>query len=409
MADAILGQSLEIAGAVVVRGPKACGKTTTAERRAASALRLDVDRQERLAAQANPMGALSGATPRLIDEWQLAPDLWNAVRAEVDRRGLDGQFILTGSATPSKDASRHTGAMRFSYVDMRPLTLVESGVSSGAVSLGDLWEGGDANVSASTGRTDLTTLADALCRGGWPSNIGRSLAQARAANHNYVQTIIGTEIVTLDGVRRDPRKVEALIFALARNSASYVTLETLARDTAQYGASVGVQTLPNYLDALARLWLLVDQPAWGGHLRSSANVRKSPKRHLVDPSLAVAALGAGPEDLLSDHEAFGQLLESLAFRDLSVYGQARGLSVRAYQDNRGSEIDLVLVRGVEWAGIEVKLSGLEQVLDSAAAKLVGLAGKMTTKPRFLAVLTAVGPCYTRADGVHVLSLTDLTV
>ncbi|MDQ1724621.1 MAG: uncharacterized protein QOG52_1649, partial [Frankiaceae bacterium] len=356
------------------------------------------------AALADPSVILAGQTPHLIDEWQLVPDVWNAVRSAVDDRQASGQFILTGSATPTEDVTRHTGAGRFARVQMMPMSLREQGQSTGAVSLEALFNGKP--FSSAGPELDLNGVAELLCRGGWPGNLNRDLSDVLNANRDYLATIAGTDIVTIDGIRRDPRKVAALLFALARNAGTYVTSRTLQGDITREGQKLASKTLDSYLDALARLWVYVEQPAWGQHMRSSAQVRRAPKRHLVDPSLAVAAMGTTPKALLADPEAFGQLFESLVFRDLSVYAQAIDARVFAYQDTTG-EFDAVVVRGDQWLGIEVKLSGRPEVIDFAAAGLVHLASRMRTPPTALTVITATGPAYRRKDGVHVTSILDL--
>jgi len=403
--DAQVARLLAGAGGVVIEGPKACGKTTTALQVAASAVRLDRDATSRRAGLADPAVLLPGATPRLIDEWQLVPEVWNRVRAEIDDRQAPGQFILTGSATPADDATRHSGAMRLVRVPMRPLSLAESGVGSAQVSLADLWSGGRPTPSGAVWALDA--VAEAACRGGWPSHLGLDTGLCLELNAAYLQTVAASDIVTIDGVRRDPRKVAALLAAVGRNTGTYVSNRVLQADSARFGATADVSTLAAYLDALIRLWVVVEQPAWGGHLRSSAPARKAPKRHLADPSLAVAAMGAGPGDLLRDHEAFGQVVESLVCRDLLVYAQASGLEVRAFQDSGGKEIDAVVVKGDQWAGIEVKLAQIPAVVDRAAAGLLAIAARMTSRPRFLAVVTGDGVSHTRPDGVHVIPVADL--
>ncbi|CAL8967729.1 putative protein [Cellulomonas sp. T2.31MG-18] len=404
LVDDQLTRGLRSAGAVVLEGPKACGKTTTARQQAASLVRLDASPQLRVAGQVDPGLLLAGETPRLIDEWQLVPEVWNAVRHSVDERQASGQFILTGSATPTDDVTRHTGAGRFSRVRMMPMSLLEQQRSSGEVSLRALLDGEAASSAGSD--LDLLGVAQLLCRGGWPGNLERELGDAINANRDYLATIAGADIVTLDGVRRDPRKVSALIFALARNAGTYVTNRTLQADITGDGQNLAPRTLDSYLDALARLWLYVEQPAWGQHMRSSAQVRRAPKRHLVDPSLAAAALGATPEALVADPETFGQLFESLVFRDLSIYAQAIDARVFAYQDT-AAELDAVVVRGDRWMGVEVKLSGRAEIVDGAASGMLRLAERMRTPPSALAVVTATGPSYRRPDGVVVTSILDL--
>ena len=287
--DAQLERALRSTGAVLLEGPKACGKTSTARQQAASVVRLDASPQLRAAGAADPNLLLDGPTPRLVDEWQLVPEVWNAVRYQVDERQADGQFILTGSATPSDDLTRHTGAGRVARVRMAPMSLYETGASDGAVSLESLF-GGERPSSAGPD-IDLRGVAELLCRGGWPGHLHRDLEDALNANRDYLTTTASADIITVDGVRRDPRKVTALIYALARSNGTYVTDKTLQADVNGRGQSLAPRTLTSYMDALQRLWIAVEQTAWGQHLRSGAQLRKAPKRHLVDPSLAVAALG----------------------------------------------------------------------------------------------------------------------
>lgn len=403
LADDQLSRALRSSGAVLLEGPKACGKTSTAGRQARSEVRLDANPPLRTAALADATLLLPGDTPRLIDEWQLVPDVWNVVRAEVDRRQADGQFILTGSATPADDATRHTGAMRFARVRMAPMSLFESQDSTGGTSLEAVLSG--EKPSSAGSRSSLLDVAGLLCRGGWPPNLRRDIADAQSANRDYLRAMASTELP--DEPHRNPTKVAALLRALARSVATYVSNTTLIRDVTTAGETMNPRTLTSYLDALTRLWVVVDQRAWGGHLRSSTPARKSPKRHVIDPSLAAAALGASPRALVSDPEAFGQLFESMVFRDVSVYAQAIGWEPYAYQDAT-SEIDVVLVRDGSWAGLEVKLTGgNSRVLDATAAGLLRAAAAMSTPPAALAVVTATGPSYRRGDGVNVISITDL--
>lgn len=402
--DAQLTQGLRSAGAVLIEGPKASGKTSTAREQAASFVRLDASPQVRASAQADPSILLGGTTPRLIDEWQLVPDVWNAVRAAVDDRGEAGQFILTGSSAPTEDITRHSGAGRFTRLRMYPMSLFETHDSTGEVSLANLLDGDYPSV---LGETDLIGMAKLVVRGGWPINLGRSLEDAVQVNRDYLASIAGTDIVTLDGVRRDPRKVTALLYALARSTGTYVTNRVLQTDSANVGELTDPRTINSYLDALTRIWVLVEQPAWGQHLRSSAQVRRSPKRHLADPSLAAAAMGASYGALVADHETFGCLFESLVHRDLTVYAQAIGADVRAYQDNRGGEIDEVIVREGRWAGIEVKLSPNPRSVDAGAESLRRIAATMRHPPTSLTVVTAGGPSYRRKDGVNVVSILHL--
>jgi len=406
LADDQLTRGLRAAGAVLLEGPKACGKTSTAMQQAKSSVRLDATPQLRAAALADATLVLGGTVPHLIDEWQLVPESWNAVRAEIDTRQESGQFILTGSATPAEDITRHSGAGRFTRVRMGPMSLFESRDSAGGVRVSALLEGDRPAACAGSDAT-LADVAALLCRGGWPANLNREQDDAAAFNRDYLTTLSGADLVTLDGVRRDPRKVALVLHGLARSTGTYVSNKTLIADSAGTGETLNPRTLTSYIDALARLWVYVEQPAWGQHLRSTVPVRKSPKRHLVDPSLAAAALGASPKSLVRDPKTFGQLFESMVHRDLVAYAQAAGAEVFAYQDNNGTEIDAVLVRDGAWAGVEVKLSGAPAVLENAAAGLLRIADVMRTKAASMTIVTATGPSYTRPDGVNVASILDL--
>lgn len=405
LVDDQLRRGLRSSGAVLLEGPKASGKTRTAREQAASAVRLDASPQIRVTGAADPAGLLEGPVPRLIDEWQIVPEVWNAIRHAVDERDADGQFILTGSATPADDVTRHTGAGRIARIRMHPMSLVESGDSSGKVPLAGLLDG--AMMTTSGSDAGLLDVAEIACRGGWPANLSRDVSDAVGANRDYLTTIAAADIITVDWVRRDPRKVSALLYALARNTATYVTDRSLLTDVNGRGESLAPKTLTSYLDALRRLWIVAEQPSWGQHLRSAAQVRKAPKRHLVDPSLAVAAMGASPKALVADPETFGQVFESLVFRDLSVYSQTIGATVRAYNDSSGSEIDAVIVQGDRWAAVEVKLSSHPDVVDRAAANLVRITNLMARPAVARIVITATGPSYRRADGVAVVSILDL--
>jgi hypothetical protein len=286
------------------------------------------------------------------------------------------------------------------------MSLFESRDSAGGVSVATLLEGNRPVASTGPDAT-LADVAALLCRGGWPANLNREQDDAAAFNRDYLTSLGGTDLFTLDGVRRDPWKIRLVLYALARSAGTFVTNKTLIANSAGTREPLNPRTLNSYLDALAQLWVYVEQPSWGQHLRSTVPVRKSPKRHLVDPSLAAAALGATVRSLVRDPETFGQLFESMVYRDLAVYTQAAGAEVFAYQDNTGAEIDAVLVREGAWAGVEVKLSGAPNVLNIAAAGLLQIAAAMRTKPESLTIITATGPSYTRPDGVNVTSILNL--
>lgn len=406
LVDDVLRRRLRANGAVLIEGPKACGKTSTARQFAASEVRLDADLAMRRAGLADPALLLDGATPRLIDEWQRVPGVWDAVRTAVDDRQADGQFILTGSATPAEALTRHSGAMRVSRLQMRPMSLFESGDSAGTISVAALLAG--QQLSAPPPAHDLAAIAELTCRGGWPASLHRRVDDAQQSARDYLDTIAGTDIYEVDRIRRDPRKVKALLFSLARHTATYTDLKALAADATGAGEPVTSKTVSTYLDPLLRLWVVDEQLAWGGHLRSAAQVRSKPKRHLIDPSLAVAALGADPGALLADREMFGFQFESLVYRDLCAYTHALGGQVRAYRDDRDVEVDAILVGpNNQWAALEVKLSGTDAVLDLAAKALLRFGERMRTKPAGLGIVVATGPSYRRTDGVHVISVGTL--
>ena len=406
IADGELAARLESSGAVLIEGPKACGKTETARQQAASEIRLDVDGQQRAAAEITPELVLDRPAPLLIDEWQLVPSIWAHVRRAVDDRQARGQFILTGSATPSEALIRHSGAMRVSRLRMRPMSLFESGDSTGAISLAALLTG--EKLTAVPPAHDLAAIAELTCRGGWPATLQRRIDDAQQSARDYLDTIAGTDLSEVDGIRRDPRKVKALLFSLARHNATYTDLKVLAADATGQGEPVTSKSVSTYLDPLLRLWVVDEQSAWGGHLRSAAQVRSKPKRHLIDPSLAVAALGADPSALMADREMFGFQFESLVYRDLCVYAHALGGQVRAYRDSRDVEVDAIVVGPKnQWVALEVKLSGSDAVLELAAKSLRRFADSMTTAPASSGIVVATGPSYRRTDGVHVISIGTL--
>lgn len=406
--DSQLEGLLRAAGAVVVEGPKACGKTRTARRLAASEVRLDVDEDARQAALVAPEIVLAGETPRLIDEWQTVPRLWNALRGEIDERGAPGQFLLTGSAVPADDETRHTGAMRIARMRMRPMSFFESGISDGSISLAALLDG--AQVAPGTSSLTIPELAVELAIGGWPSSRaqGLALADALQAVRGYVDQVRRTDIQRVDGVERDPERVLRLMQSLARNVATPVSNRTLATDTAgPTGSPIDRDTVASYLTALERIFVIEDQPAWSPHLRSSWQLRTSPKRHFVDPSLALAALRTTSERALAETRYFGFLFESLVVRDLRVYAQSADAEVRHYKDNRDLEIDAVVqAADGRWAAFEVKL-GVEWI-DQAAANLKLFARQIDTQATgrlgALAVIVGQGYAYTRDDGVAVIPI-----
>jgi predicted AAA+ superfamily ATPase len=409
--DAELKRRLAAAGAVLVEGPKGCGKTSTALQAAASHVFLDVDTSAREAAALDPSLILAGDVPRLIDEWHVETKLWDHVRRAVDERGIPGQFILAGSARPQDDITRHTGAARILRMRMRPMTLWESGHSTGDLSLDDLLNGDQ--VRAVDSGNSVPEIVDRVCTGGWPAFQQLSVASALLANSGYVDEIARTDISALDGVSRDPQRVARLMRSLARHTAASATLQTIATDTAEPGedSQLALNTAKNYMGALERLMILEPQRAWAPHLRSRTRTHVKNTWHLVDPSLAVAALGASPATLLKDLNLFGFLFESIVIRDLRVFAQNIDAEVLHYRDDKKLEVDAIVAgRDGRWAAFEVKLGGAANI-DAAAATLLAFKNKIDTAkcgdPARLAVITATGYGYVRPDGVAVLPITSL--
>jgi predicted AAA+ superfamily ATPase len=407
IADAELDGLLSSTGAVLIEGPKACGKTRTARQRSASEILLDIDGGARSALLVAPALVLNGAAPQLVDEWQLeARIVWNNVRRIVDERERPGQFILTGSATPDDDADRHTGAGRFGTLLMRPMSLFEAGRSNGAISLRELLAGTKA-ASPEPGITvsDLTELATV---GGWPANQALLVADAARANRSYLDQIRNVDVKRLTGERRDPAKLQRLMTSLARNIATEANIKVLAKDAGGEEGPLSRNTVYDYLAVLERLMVVEDQPAWSPHMRSAAQLRSSPKRHFIDPSLAVAALRGSPARLLADLNFFGLVFESMVIRDLRILVQPLDGVVYHYRDNYGLEVDaIVQLAAGGWGAFEVKLGG-EKLIDEGAASLLRFVEQIDTEksgpPAVLAVITGTGYGYVRDDGVAVVPI-----
>jgi len=402
--DAELRRRLEALGAVLIEGPKACGKTETARQLARSEVLLDIDAQARRAASIDPSLVLEGETPRLIDEWQLVPEVWNHVRREVDRRAGTGQFILTGSAVPPDDETRHTGAGRMTRIQMRPMSLLETGHSDGSISVGDLLDGGTVR-SADTGLT-VRDLAERIAVGGWPAIQELKQEEALHANRSYLDEVRRVDINRVGDARRDPERVAALLRSLARNVATYAGVSTLAADTSGGGEPLKRDTVAQYLEALRRLKVLEDQPPWAPHLRSKHAQRSQAKRHFICPSLAVAALRGSATTILDDPNYLGFLFESLVTRDLRIYVQASDAEVFQYKD-QDLEVDAV-VRAVDgrWAAFEIKLG--QSQIDEGARNLLKFSNRVDTsktgEPGTLAVITGTGYGYVREDGISVIPI-----
>jgi predicted AAA+ superfamily ATPase len=396
---------LSATGAVAIEGPKACGKTATARQIAGSETLLDVDAGAREAAAVDPLLVLDGATPRLIDEWQLEPAIWNHVRRAVDDRGAQGQFILAGSSVPPDDITRHTGPGRITRLRMRPMTLFETDDSTGEVSLAHLLEG--ESVRSGDPGMAIADIARVIAIGGWPGFRELTTDQALRAVRDYLEEIRRVDVSRVENRRRDPDKVGALLRSLARNVATYAAATTLAGDTAGADGPLKNDTVSDYLDALRTLMIVEDQPAWAPHLRSKYVLRRAAKRHFVDPSLAVAALRATPDRLLRELRLLGFLFESLVIRDLRVYAQASDAHVLQYRDSHGLEVDAIVeTADGRWAAFEVKL-GSGQV-DQAAANLLRFARQIDTTqsgaPATLGVIVGTGYGYRREDGITVIPI-----
>lgn len=412
IADDILRRKLEGKGAVLIEGPKWCGKTTTAEQIAGSVLYMDdpeKKEQNVTMAELNPKRLLKGATPRLIDEWQLAPKLWDAIRFEVDHRDELGQFVLTGSAVPpdTKEIT-HSGTGRFTWLTMRPMSLLESGDSTGEVSLKGMFDGQDALDGEA--HLDLNRIAFLICRGGWPQAIDMREEIALEQAVDYYEAVIHSDINRADGVNKNPERVRRLMRSYARNQGTQAANTMLAADIANNDdGSINEETVAAYVSALKKIFVVEDMPGWNPNLRSKTAIRSSDTRYFVDPSIAAAAIGIGPEDLLSDLKTFGFLFETLCVRDLRVFADALGGSVYHYRDKDGLECDAVVhLRNGSYGLIEIKLGG-DKLIEDGAKSLCALSNKIDTQkmkpPAFLMVLTATGDYpYRREDGVCVVPI-----
>ena len=412
IADAILARKLEGKGAVLIEGPKWCGKTTTAERIAASVLYMDdpeKKEQNISMSELNPKRLLKGEPPRLIDEWQLAPRLWDAIRFEVDHRSELGQFLLTGSAVPADTREiTHSGTGRFTWLTMRPMSLYESGDSTGDVSLKELFNGND----RIDGETNITIerLAFLACRGGWPQAVDMREGIALDQAMDYFDAVVRSDINRADNVQKNPEKVRRLMRSYARNQGSQVPNTVLAQDvSANDDESISDDTVASYLNALRRIFVVEDMPAWNPNLRSKTAIRSSDTRYYVDPSIATAALGTGPNDLINDLQTFGFIFETLCIRDLRVFTDALNGQVYHYRDKDGQECDAVVhLRNGQYGLIEIKLGG-DKLIEEGANSLKSMESKIDTDkmkaPSFLMVLTGLGDYpYRRKDGVYVVPI-----
>lgn len=409
LADRAIDSALATFGAVIIEGPRAVGKTTTALQHVASAVRLDAEPELANLAEVSPSLVLAGDVPRLVDEWQLAPSIWNAVRHAVDERGRPGQFILTGSAAPTDDVTRHSGAGRFRRVIIRPMSLMESGDSTGTVDFADLFADGPV---AGLGGPTVADYARLIVRGGWPALVAQPGRSPGDYLGSYLDDVARVDIPAL-GSRVDPMRMKALIRSLARNSATEAPATRLAAEAEVDDGGVSPQSVRKYLDALARVYVLEEQPAWLPHLRSAVRQRVRPKWHLIDPSLAAAALAASETVLLGEPKTLGFLFESLSIRDLRIYADVVGGTVSHYRDEQGLEVDAVVeLPDGRWSAFEIKLGGHASI-DAAATNLKKLVARVTESRAAalarLVVLTAGATSYVRDDGVAVVALGHLAI
>ncbi len=412
IADGILEKKLRSKGAVLIEGPKWCGKTTTAEQQARSILYMDnpASFESNLQmAEIDPGILLEGDTPRLVDEWQLAPKLWDTMRFEVDHRHQVGQFILTGSAVPSDEESmKHSGTGRFSWLTMRPMSLYESGESNGKVSLSHLFESRENIVATNSLRID--DIAFLICRGGWPFACSLQGDAALAQAFDYVDAVIKKDVSRVDGTNRNITTTRLLMRSYARNQGSQATIGTIVADMMTNDENeIGVKTAGSYLDALRKIFVIEDSEAWNPNLRSKTAIRTANTRYLIDPSIGTAVLGLGPKDLINDLNTMGLFFETLCVRDLRIFADALDGQVFHYRDKSGLECDAVIhLRNGRYGLVEIKLGG-DRLINEGASNLLALVDKINTdkmkEPSFLMVLTGTGDfAYRRKDGVYVVPI-----
>lgn len=401
--------ALESTGAVWIKGPKFCGKSTTAMQFSKTVIKMqDEDEKEQniMLARIKPSIFLKGETPLLIDEWQVIPFIWNQIRMEVDKRNEFGQFIITGSTLPNEDPDRHSGIGRFSDILMRPMSLFESGESDGSVSLSSLIQG--VGFESCRCKMSLEDYAYVTARGGWPSAMGKSRRIALRQAKTFYEGLVNSDISLSDGIKRDPDRVKLLIASLARNCSTQANISVIRNDMlANDDSTLSENTVSSYIKALKNLFVIEDSKCWSPNLRSKTAIRTSDTRYFVDPSIACAGLDVGPEGLIKNLKTFGLLFENLCIRDIRVYLGGMDCTVKHYRDASGFEIDAILAfQNGTWAGVEVKL-GASDFIEKGAADLIKLSekvGENVGKPLFLMVLTTSGIAYQREDGVYVVPL-----
>lgn len=405
-------RKMKSSGAVAIEGPKFCGKTTTALRYAASAVRLNTLRTIELA-KLEPRNVLNGEVPRVIDEWQTVPEIWNEVKAWIDENPAFGQFVLTGSSTPAdKEKIYHLGAGRITTVKMRPMSLAESKDSKGTVSIGELFENADADVFDENRDFSLEKTAHCICRGGWPLSVVAGEDISLDVTRNYYEGLFNFEYNENEKFRnKNPELMRMILRSYARNISSEAPLKTIQADVmGQNNRTLDNKTLDDYLNALKDLFIIEDIPAWNPNIRSKAAIRTTPTRHFVDTSIAAAVLGISPDDLMNDLNSFGLFFEDMAVRDLVIYSSYLGAKVKHYRDSSGLECDAVIhFENGKWAAVEIKLGG-EKLIEEGAKNLEKLKTIVDNDNlAFRMVLTATGAAYRRKDGIYVVPINCLTV
>ena len=407
-------KKLRTSGAIVVAGPKFCGKTTTCMRYQKSFVKLNT-KQAIALAKLNPKSVLAGETPRLIDEWQTVPDIWNCVKDNLDDEYQFGKFILTGSSTPAEKTDiHHSGAGRITPIKMRPMSLWESGDSNGKISLMDLFDGSDEFTTDYNDDFDINDVAFLICRGGWPISVLAGKDIAIDVTKNYYNGLFLFEDSDNERFRnKKPEVLRMILRSYARHISTEASVSTIIEDVKQNNErSMDAKTFGDYMEALRDLYIIDDLQAWNPNIRSKTSIRTTPTRHFVDTSIACRALQIGPEDLTKDLESFGLFFEDFAVRDLSIYANSLDGEVRHYRDNAGLECDAVIhLEDGRWGAVEIKLGG-DKLIEEGAKSLKLLRNKIVEKsdhraPSFLMVLTAVGPSYLREDGVYVASINQI--
>lgn len=409
LCDKELQLALKSAGAVLIEGAKWCGKTSTANNAAKSVVYMqdpDNTQSYQVMADTKPSLLLKGNNPRLIDEWQVAPVLWDAVRFEVDKRAERGLFILTGSAVPPENVTAHTGTGRISRMIMRPMSLFESLESNGLISIGALFNGKQKETDAISDLT-IEQIAFLICRGGWPGCIGQEKETALRMARDYVEAIIHQDISRVDNIEKNPERVRLLLRSLARNISTTANYQTIKQDIEATDTSISDKTISTYINALRRIFVIEDINAWSPSLRSKTAIRTSEKRHFVDPSLATAVMRINPEGVLADFEYFGFLFESFCTRDIRIYAQANDADMFHYRDKTGLEADLIIrQRNGKWGAIEIKLGNKQ--IEEAAQNLLTLRAKIDEekmgKDSFLMIVTGGQYAYQRNDGIWVVPI-----